>query len=89
MLLSAPAEQGQGGGPNRRHLLVALPVEHGIPSGVEAVGLLEVERHTRGPAHRQAEQQIEALAREWGVQEISAELVGLALGGMSASMGDE
>jgi hypothetical protein len=37
----------------------------------------------RASAQRQAERQVESLARQQGLSEITAELVGLALGGMS------
>jgi hypothetical protein len=38
---------------------------------------------------RRAQQQIEALAREWGATEVSAELVGVALGGLSMARDGE
>ncbi len=43
----------------------------------------------RGAAHRRAHQQVEAVARRLGATEITAELVGLALGGMSVTTLDD
>jgi hypothetical protein len=43
----------------------------------------------RGAAQRQTERQVEALARQEGLTEITAELVGLVLGGMASISVDD
>jgi hypothetical protein len=51
--------------------------------------LVKVPPQERRAAQRRGERQIELLARQQGVIEVTAELVGLALGGMSPTSADD